>query len=180
MRKATLAGLSALALFAFSCGGGGGGGDIGLPVGSGGGGGGTISITSLSISPSNNIQVGNTYSISWSVSLSGSATGNYHIEFFEYDKPEIPSSLTGFYRIAQSNCGPGFQSFTGCGSSGVLECEVRNLLGTPSTLCKVRGSTASPTSKAITTRGNGYIVVRACNDLFTNCTVRTLQVTFPQ
>lgn len=183
MKKVAFAGLSALAIFAFSCGGGGGGGS-GLPTGGGGGspiGGGSISITSLSIRPSNNLQVGNTYSISWSVSLSGSATGNYHIEFFEYDKPEMPpTGITGLYRIAQSNCGPTFQGFTGCSSNGVLDCQVISPLGTPSTLCKVRGSSASPTSKGLATRGNGYIVVRACNDLFSACDVKTISVTFPQ
>lgn len=178
MRKLAMAGLSTLAVFAFSCGGGGGG-DLELP-GGGGAGGGSISITSLSIQPSNNLQVGNTYSISWSVALGGSVTGNYHIEFFEYSQPTTPpSGITGLYRIAQSNCGPGFQNITGCGSSGVLDCEVRNLMGTPTTLCKVRGSSASPTSKGLVTSGNGYMVVRACNDLFTVCTVRTIQVTFP-
>ncbi len=71
MRKATLAGLSALALFAFSCGGGGGGGDIGLPVGGGGGGGGSqgIRINSFTVNPTN-ISVGTTFTMDWSITTS--------------------------------------------------------------------------------------------------------------
>lgn len=185
MKHRLLSGLTALALSLTACGGGGGGGgDIGLPIGGGSGGGsGNWNIRIVDFRTNNaNLQVGSSATLSWQVDYSDPTGTGYYVEIFAYNNPSVPPAPveTGLYRIFQLNCGPTFVALGGgCDKTGSAYCEVQNLMGMPTILCRVPNSSASPQSKTLLVSGGGYLVMRACTSLFNVCDVKAINANFP-
>lgn len=187
MRKLLAAGLVGSVVALTSCGGGSdsgfGGGTPSLGSGGGSAGGGSlpssITLTEYKVS-SQQWQVGSTIKLSWKVSPADTFT--YTLEVFESPTPNIPTGLSGLYRILSVNCGTGIAGINNCAASGTATCEVTSIGGYPTAICYPDVQNPYRHNKNLVTQGNGFLIFRVCatsSNFSTVCDTKSVPVTFP-